>query len=679
MKTLQTVRLELLRHGPAHNQLLSPLTTYTGISGDSEIAAITIELEHQKLEALLKLLAYRRPGDRDGKIGNIERRQALEEMAAIVTRVLEKNPGLASQISSAGEQGTLRELRLVMSATELALLPFELSRVPVGWSKGASAHWLGLQLHYPVCITRSNRLLRNLPFQWQKKPRILFLSAGVEPFLVEMHLQALMLALAPWLPLNEASDVKALHEHIRIVPDASLDVITEICSESTFTHVHILAHGKADSERIGAPVGLLLYSPDNEHGEVVSAGQLTMALTGRQGSCAGKVAELPLVVTLASCGSGFSGNPVHSHGSFAHLLHTAGVPVVIGSQFPLSFRGSVLMTNHFYSGLLQGEDPRSSLHNTRRILHARCSSDRHDWASLVGYMALPENFSEQLVDFQYQQAKDALDNSLAALDDAGMDKADDLIKYVDRAMQWMPDNPAYATEVVALKGAVAKRKAEMYFRQATGSGKNDEKLLQESKRQLTRAIGYYRQAARQSVAEGEGIIRKKRALHWSLTQYLVLMAVAHGRFREKEWQQWHAAMFSARVDMKNREGTEIWSWAAASAMELHLLRYVLTEVCLDKGEKSDTIPDKEKQESLHWAYKLACKLHRNCEDPGILSLTRKQLKRYGSWLQKIKYFCLIDGNTDDDVRRIRSCLADIAADLCDILTSDHSSCPGSRP
>ncbi len=678
---VRTVTLELLRHGPAHNQLLSPLTTYMGLCGAHEISAITIPLEHRQLLDRLALFHATEPPAPESTPPT-----AFDELADTMTAILEANPGLVSQLHASNgcdHTSTLIELRLVLSATELALLPFEISKVPKGCI-GSSALHLGLQDLAPTCITRSSRTLQSMPVNWNRTPSILFISAGVSDTLHRHHLHALFKALDPWLPLSTSPDEESasteqrkeqLDKYLTVIANGDLDRITEVCSNKSFTHVHILSHGVADDSLGAGPGGLLLC---NRHGAgPVTAERLYNALTNHGKGPAG--GGPPLVITLASCHTGHAGNILYSHGSFAHQLHEKGVPVVIASQFPLSATGSVHMAEIIYRHLMKGSDPRLALYKTRKALNARPSPYLHDWASLVGYMALPENFAEQLVDFQYRQAKAALDNSLAALDGSPVDQADDLIKYVDRAMQWMPDDPAYATEVVALKGAVAKRKAEMYFRQATGSGKNDEKLLQESKRQLTRAIGCYRQAARQSVAEGEGIIRKKRALHWSLTQYLVLMAIAHGTFREKEWQQWNAAMFSARVDMKNREGTEIWSWAVASAMELHLLRYVLKEICPDKGEKIDSKRNKEKQESLHWAYKLACKLHRNCENPFILNSTCRQLERYGNWWREMKYFCLTDENTAESIQTIRCSLADYAEELRKILTSDYSSCPGSRP
>jgi hypothetical protein len=51
----------------------------------------------------------------------------------------------------------------------------------------------------------------------------------------------------------------------------------------------------------------------------------------------------PSVVTIASCESANVGSVTGTGASIAHAVYEAGIPLVIGSQFPLSFPGSVLM------------------------------------------------------------------------------------------------------------------------------------------------------------------------------------------------------------------------------------------------------------------------------------------------------------------------------------------------
>ncbi len=71
--------------------------------------------------------------------------------------MLEAIPGLGGVLATDhGDAVSLTHLRMVTSAAELALLPFELSKGPVG-SGGIGDDWLLLQPDRPVCLTRHVR------------------------------------------------------------------------------------------------------------------------------------------------------------------------------------------------------------------------------------------------------------------------------------------------------------------------------------------------------------------------------------------------------------------------------------------------------------------------------------------------------------------------------------------
>ena len=55
---IRTVSVELLRAGPRHNQLISPLTQYLGVCGNAPAARITLPFEHGELERRLQELRY---------------------------------------------------------------------------------------------------------------------------------------------------------------------------------------------------------------------------------------------------------------------------------------------------------------------------------------------------------------------------------------------------------------------------------------------------------------------------------------------------------------------------------------------------------------------------------------------------------------------------------------------
>ena len=46
---MRTLTLELLRHGPAHNQLLSPLTPYLALCENHPAVTLQLPMEHNQL------------------------------------------------------------------------------------------------------------------------------------------------------------------------------------------------------------------------------------------------------------------------------------------------------------------------------------------------------------------------------------------------------------------------------------------------------------------------------------------------------------------------------------------------------------------------------------------------------------------------------------------------------
>ena len=90
MAKIRTIRIEFLRHGPVHNQLLSPLTQYLGLCGNHGASTVHVPYEHQDFLSLLESLRYR-----DGGGGNVQRRHA-EDLATPKFR--EQPHGVACQI-----------------------------------------------------------------------------------------------------------------------------------------------------------------------------------------------------------------------------------------------------------------------------------------------------------------------------------------------------------------------------------------------------------------------------------------------------------------------------------------------------------------------------------------------------------------------------------------------------
>ena len=590
-----TVSLELLRHGPPHNQLLSKVTEYLALCGDLGAVSLFLPFDQAEYERRLDALSY------GGGSGNAEKREAqrrgqLDELGEHMRDLLAAVPGLPAALAEANSLNVdLAHLRLVVTPNELALLPFECAFVPEG-APGGAGQRLSLQGRAPVAFTRQVRGVTAPAIQWPRQPRILFAWAsppGVDPVPFEQHVVQLRRALSPWIRSfqgynleedrrrNVREQVKA---RLTLLPNASIEAIREACATPPgFTHIHLLAHGIPAGSSGTARIGLALHdSFDPTQLEIVDGGRLAAALgfhsaktTDRRGRAA--------MVTIASCDSGRVPSVVSHGGSLAHQLHLAGVPVVVASQFPLSFIGSVLMVGELYQRVLAGEDVRVALHYTRCRLFA--ALDRtHDWASLVAYAALPADFETQLTDSQYVMAKNNVEHVLDETDaivsgiqvvPGGPAAAHARLRFLLRKL------PELATELgerhgdtvdtLGLRGSIQKRMAQMLFHAAQNENLDHSRTayLQDSLEALRRARSHYHDALRGNLWR-----------HWVAVQYLSLtqLLVANEALDKSccgfEWDLfWEVAALSAERDLANGTGEAV-AWAHGSLAELHLLRAI---------------------------------------------------------------------------------------------------------
>ncbi len=453
---MRTLTLELLRHGPAHNQLLSPLTPYLALCENHPAVTLQLPLEHNQLLHRLGALSYR--------LGEDSRGFQLHDTARLLADLLGGIPGLTADMNrqggaaagsaaaaaagdgtrSATADGTrsattdgITHLRLVLSASELALLPFELTLSPPGCP--GEGQPLLLQSLSPVCITRETRRVAQSQLVWPDETRVLFVvasPAGQEPVPALAHLLALRQRIEPWV-----GRAGQLDQHLTVLSHASLEDIEAACAANAFTHVHILAHGAEYRDGYDTRFGLMLHRAGDPDGaaDLVSGERLASALrttchtSSRNASAATTRLAGPAVVTMASCNSGAVGSVAGVGASIAHALHQAGIPLVIASQFPLSFGGSVRMVEALYGGLLWGEDPRGLLVELRRQLHTQFP-DTHDWASLTAYSSLPADFNAQLAVAQIQRAMASINVAL--------DLADEVVARLPREAPAVPTTPA---------------------------------------------------------------------------------------------------------------------------------------------------------------------------------------------------------------------------------------------
>ncbi|MGR9086442.1 MAG: CHAT domain-containing protein [Gammaproteobacteria bacterium] len=414
--SIHRVKLEFLRSGPAHNQLLSPLTPYVALCGEDGPVTVQMPFEHRQLLMRLRRLRYEseKNPDRD------EQRQAeVRDMGEAIGRILGQIPALLSELGdTGGDNGALVHLALSLSAFELGLIPFELAVGVDGFPCSGSP--LFLQTRIPITVTREIRRGNPLPIQWNRPPRILFAFSEPDGLVVpaQAHLNALRSAIDPWVKLRGAGmarerigDVKKI---LTVLPNATLKQIREACVATEYTHVHILAHGAPLENSGDKRYGVALCSDLDGRQDVVDGERLAIALTARDAS--GTMKFCPTLVTLATCDSGNIESVLTPGGSIAHELHAAGIPWVIASQFPLWMRASAIAAEVLYVRLLKGADPRWVIHELRQRLRTD-SSGTHDWASIVAYATVPPDFEGQVDVFRDRQIRAQLEIKFDRIDE----------------------------------------------------------------------------------------------------------------------------------------------------------------------------------------------------------------------------------------------------------------------
>ena len=648
---MRTITLELLRHGPAHNQLISPLTPYLALCENHPAVTWQLPLEHNQLLHRLRALSYR--------LGEESRAFQLQDTARLLADLLATIPGLAVEMGRT-DAGPVH-LRLVLSASELALLPFELALTPPGLP-GAGQPLL-LQPQQPVCITRETRRVADVALPWPQETRVLMVVAsppGVPAVPDLAHLLALRGRLAAWIGSPDQLD-----RHLTVITQASLQAIEAACAQHDFTHVHILAHGSEYAAGYDTRFGLMLHAAGDPDGpaDIVSGERLAGALrTPRQGG-SGRLSS-PAVVTLASCNSGAVGSVAGAGASLAHALHLAGIPMVIASQFPLSFGGSVRLVEKLYDGLLWGDDPRCLLIELRSLLHTQFP-ETHDWASVTAYTSLPADFERRLGAAQIQRAMTAINVALA-----GADTAVARLAAAAQAAGADPASPAQTahtamaatasaeiTTAVAQVHSAKQRLTDLVARNPDQRGRVLNLLASTEKREAefahSRAVSLAGPGATSTPDEAmwTGLARARQLYfdHYALgrspyaaIQYLSLGAVLQHAGRAAGGAA-GAAGAAGGADLPGRAADKLWAlaevqaqldlqdpdpqcrvWALGNLIELYLLAPTIPGVA-GRG------PDWPAQAEAHAQRLLATSANGAFE----LFSTRRQIKRYVDWYARL--------------------------------------------
>jgi beta-lactamase superfamily II metal-dependent hydrolase len=646
---IRTVKVELLRTGPSHNQLLSPLTTYLGICDGAEAGIVHVPFEHEAFLRRLRLMSVEEESR--------DRGPALRDLGVEIARMLGAIPRLSGSLSTdAAGPDTLIHLRLVLSASELALLPFELSKIPIGatdWAEG----WLSLQVRVPVVITRRTRDTPDAKLHWPATPRVLFIAADPRELggAYERHRDALIAAVAPYLkrpdqpPARSAGDDRReeFEGRLTIWRNASFDEVVRECAENHYTHIHLLAHGLPDDNVEERSYGLMLHPSPGEN-EIISGDRFASAFAKLVD---GRI-HRPTVVTLATCDSGNAGSVLIPGASMAHVLHQAGIPLVVASQFPLSMAGSELLVNQLMPGLLRGDHPLPLLHRIRSDLHGRMSIATNDWASLVVYEALPADLPAQLETLRYMQAMRAVHIAFNQLDQAMLNANDrlpaplqaTLTQRVADLVTALPMRGPNRLECLGLRAGSLKRLAWLSFCAAMAledqadhtpdRGQADE-LNERAYRALVACYTELEDARKDYLEAALGFLRNEgraprsvASLHWVLGQHLALSAVLGVPVQMGTWEaaKLCAETYLAGGDLDSR------LWALGTLVELSLLKLVdAQQIELHKSEPDQAWRRRlaSAREAKAYATDLI-KLARSRSDEQVIA-TRKQLQRYHCW------------------------------------------------
>jgi hypothetical protein len=261
---------------------------------------------------------------------------------------------------------------------------------------------------------------------------------------------------------------------------------------------------------------------------------------------------------------------VTTGGSIAHELNAAGIPWVVASQFPLWMRASTIAVDILYGGLLRGEDPRSLLYHLRKQLRTH-SAATHDWASIVAYASVREDFEQQLTAFRDRYVRSALEvdmkhaEQLVASGNAVSDETEGLYDGIrQRLKHWCaePASDLQRSERLGMLGATEKRIGNL-------------KSFAEARADYERARDCYRRAHQANPFS-----------HWVMTQYLSMVAIVANEAEQAALphtfgNDWIAARQLATWALRGASGEKA-AWALGTLAELELLGSVFAGANFDE-------------------------------------------------------------------------------------------------
>jgi hypothetical protein len=370
--------------------------------------------------------------------------------------------------------------------------------------------------------------------------------------------------------------------------------------------------------------------------EIVDGARLAKALRAPRRDRSPGFAR-PHAVTLAACDAGGVGSVVGAGASIAHALHEDGIPLVIASQFPLSFAGSILLARELHAGYLEGDDPRSLLVNLRRQMRTQVG-ETHDWASIVAYAAFPPDFEVQMQRFRINQAKRRLE--------AAFHHADRMLlaaepgeqrRTATRGVSRPPTEQEFLDQRARLYAARDGLKDRL---QGVSANAENYGILASSDKRLAQILSRMMNAdgpvegaedeARDRLVDSKNsymeAFRLEPSQSWSIVQALALTAVLSGKDGHGPIQpdDWELARILSNKELENNERQQL-AWAHANLVELYLLAPTLPKGAPVSQAKARTEAKKHMEHFTKVADLSWVEIHS----------TRRQLLRYPWFFAKL--------------------------------------------
>jgi hypothetical protein len=586
---MESVLIEYLRFSNLDTGVLRAGETYILAHKNLPVKQVTTPVEqYSLLDKLGDCLRYNSP------ISNEEKWKTIVDISDEIKKFF---------IDIAAYNYTDCQLDVVLSASELGLLPFELLL------DDTQSPWFASP-EKKISFTRRFRQdhLENA-FSWPFTPRVLFIYShgGFQQVPFDKHINAFDFALNKWGGKENSKIFKVLEE-------PTFEVLAEELKrndipEKQFTHVHFLAHGALIQDK---------NKPYNyEFGIMFGKGEAPPTPTQSIKELFESLKIKPFVVNYMICdGANFS-NPLKPDKNPVQVTHKAGVPVVLGSQYPLSMKGSVSITNKLYSSLFDGNDIREILTDIRQELFKR-REEHHDWISLVSYVRLPEGYDDYLYKAalycEMQNLRSAKSKTDLFLDKKHIDDDEFItmvtrlsrsIESLEKKLKEIEDNPKYqeeSLENLGLLGSAYKRLAELYFlKERMEPNSSPDEKPEDQKSLLQTSLKYYKRACDKNLSH-----------HWSLVQFLSLDVILNGQISDMGY--WHAARTSIKNSLLHNPGD---GWSYGSLVELFLLNLT--------GSESDN------KEEILSSTKSLIKIAKEQKNNFLLESTYSQINRYKTW------------------------------------------------